>query len=688
MSGILALVNHQDSLNTHDMLQQMQEAVLHRGKDGHGIWIDGIVGIGHQRFATTPESKYEQSPTLDGQGYAISADVRLDNRAELISQLQLDGTDLDQLTDPSLILHAYQAWGTNCPSKLLGAFAFILWDPVNQKLFGARDHLGVKPFYYYQHLHGFAVASEIKALLQYSMTHQQSLPQLSHTIDPIRIADLLCSQLKDQARTTFQGILRLPAAHHLEYSLNGTVEIQRYWQLDPNHTIEYRNDEEYCQEFLTLFKAAVQCRLRHQVPIGSQLSGGMDSSSITAMAEKLLSGSETKLKTFSATFSQVPECDETHFIQEVLDAGQFEPYFIAADQSGPLTHWQELFQSLDEPAMGNGYLSWLMNIEAKKQGVHIVLNGYDGDTVVGHGTLYPYELAREGKWSQALEEAKIFIQRFAVEGVTPLTWMRTMAFEILMELKQEQQWGLILRSIPQISKPLQLKPFRLFLKFVLRPYCRKLLRRSATLTPPVEPSLKTKQIEKLARLNPEFLRKFKAKIQAHQAQFTRIQPKPLTVRQDQWQTLSSGIIVFPMELLDQVSATFQIEPRYPFMDKRLVEFCLALPPNQKLRHGWSRYILHRSMEGILPPKVQWRATKTNLSNAFEFGLNQYDQDILHEVLFENAERLAAFIDLSGLSEICENSRNQATLIEELWPTITLSLWLKSRTGLGINIPNP
>ena len=166
-------------------------------------------------------------------------DVRLDNRDDLISQLDLEHEDRETLTDPSLILHAYQTWGTDCPSRLLGAFAFILWDPLNQKLFGARDHLGVKPFYYFQHRHYFAAASEIKALLR--------SPQISGDLDPIRLADLLTSQLKDQVRTSFQGILRLPGAHQFERTADGTLHIQRYWQLDPNRTLKPKSDDEYAQ---------------------------------------------------------------------------------------------------------------------------------------------------------------------------------------------------------------------------------------------------------------------------------------------------------------------------------------------------------------------------------------------------------------------------------------------------------
>ena len=339
----------------------------------------------------------------------------------------------------------------------------MIWDPVKQVLFGARDHLGVKPFYYFQNDHYCAVASEIKALLR--------SPQVSGNLDPLRIVDLLTSQLKDPVRTSFEGIFRLPAAHWLEYETSGTFRIHRYWQLDPNRTLNLGNDEAYTTAFREILMEAVKCRLRHSVPIGTHLSGGMDSSSVTATAE--LISSHSPIKTFSATFASIPDCDETEFIEAVLHTGHFESHFIAADTSGPLTHWNELFDILDEPALGNGYLSWLMNLKAHQEGVHIILNGYDGDTTIGHGALYPHELARSGQWEAALEESKLLVQRLQPQGVTPLGLMRRTAREVLNELAQAKQWRKIFEGIVKIHKPLALSRLKLIRhEYIVMPWIK------------------------------------------------------------------------------------------------------------------------------------------------------------------------------------------------------------------------
>ena len=299
MSGILGFYS-ENNLSEHQViLDEMQSAIAHRGPDGLGHWTDGAVAIGHQRFVTTPEAQYERSPHSNARSNCvITADVRLDNRDELIETLNLESLDSQELTDPDLILEAYQRWGNDCPDKLLGAFAFIIWDPQRQIYFGARDHMGVKPFYYSHQEKFFAFASEIKALLR--------SPQISNDLDENRITSLLTSELNDRVRTCYVDISRLPAAHWIEFSPHSSLKIHPYWQLDPHREIQLQDDTEYIQTFRAIFDKAVRCRLRRQVPIGSHLSGGMDSSSIAVTAQHLMSqeDSQDTLKTFRPHLAQ------------------------------------------------------------------------------------------------------------------------------------------------------------------------------------------------------------------------------------------------------------------------------------------------------------------------------------------------------------------------------------------------
>jgi asparagine synthase (glutamine-hydrolysing) len=206
MSGIVALY-HRRGQPVAAELEPMLAALAHRGPDGVHTWRDGAVGLGHLLLRTTPDAPGAIQPLVAGE-LAITADARLDNRAELIQALRMDERPAHELADAALLLAAYAKWGERCVDHLLGDFAFAVWDGRTRELFCVRDHLGVRPFYYHATPARFACASEIKALL--------SLPDVTRTVDDGRVAEFLAlleSEGKDA--TCFQEIRRLPPGHWL-----------------------------------------------------------------------------------------------------------------------------------------------------------------------------------------------------------------------------------------------------------------------------------------------------------------------------------------------------------------------------------------------------------------------------------------------------------------------------------------
>ncbi len=259
-------------------LDHMLKSLAHRGPDGAEAWQEGPIGLGHGRLWTTPESVQEKLPLVNKTGdFILTADARIDNRNELIAALEVTDRPSHEITDGELILRAYERWGEYCPEKLLGDFAFALWDRRRQVLFCARDPFGVKPFYYYHSDRIFAFASEIKALL--------CLPEVPRRLNEVRVADYLLSILEDKVITFYWEIFRLPPGHGMTVGRE-RVLIRSYWSLDPTYAIRYDSNEEYAEAFHDLFREAVCCRLRSAFPIGSTLSGGLDSSSVVCMARK------------------------------------------------------------------------------------------------------------------------------------------------------------------------------------------------------------------------------------------------------------------------------------------------------------------------------------------------------------------------------------------------------------------
>ena len=638
MSAIFG-VYHPDSRSVEPKkLESMLEVLAHRGADGADIWHQDNVGLGHRMLWTTPESLLEKLPWCDrATDTVITADARIDNREELISLLGLK-TPAEKITDSALILKAYQKWGIDCPQKLLGDFAFAIWDNSKQQLFCARDHFGVKPFYYYSSERIFAFASEIKGIL--------SLSEVPQKLNELRVGDYLASMFEDRAITFYQGILRLPPAHSLIVS-NDCIELQSYWSLDLNKELLLDSDEEYAAQFRKIFTEAVRCRLRSHTQAGTMLSGGLDSSSITCTARQVMDEANiaAKLPTFSAIFDTVKECDESFYIDSVLKQGGYEPNYIYGDRRSPLADLDKVLWHQDEPlyAFSLSFNTGLYDL-ARKQGVRVILDGFDGDSTVSHGVGHLKDLATQGKWLTLFPELKGFARNFEVPF-----W------------KLQRDYFVCYGVDPLIN---QSKPLKL-----IRRLWRGLVRR-----------IKKRSDHKPASWKTIFNSNFIEQIDLQQRR--RTQRKPLIESQanqkaEHHHSLVRGVMPYTLEVLDKAAAGYGIELRFPFWDKRLVEFCLSLPPEQKIRRGWTRMIMRQGLRGILPPEIEWRGGKSNFAPNFSRGLFEFERQRIESLFDENKRSIAPYIDIEVVKAASERFLSQqATGDDEMyiWKALTLSLW--------------
>jgi asparagine synthase (glutamine-hydrolysing) len=312
MSGIAGIFNIDGAPVDRALLQRMTDAIAHRGPDGIHHWVDGPVGIGHCMLQTTPESVYERQPLTDESGHlCLNMDGRVDNREELISALKSKNARLRDDTDAELVLKAYECWGEECPVRILGDFAFVIWDMRQRQLFCARDILGVRPFYYYTDGRKFLWASELQQLFRD--------PGVPREPNEGMVAEYLAASLTDREETLYKGIMRLAPAHSLLLRA-GRIDKRWYWDVDPSKEVRHRTDEEYAEHFSEVFAEAVRCRLRSQEPVGAELSGGLDSSAVVGMAQRLYQeGRATDLGfvTFSLVYPGLA-CDESAYIDDVV----------------------------------------------------------------------------------------------------------------------------------------------------------------------------------------------------------------------------------------------------------------------------------------------------------------------------------------------------------------------------------
>jgi asparagine synthase (glutamine-hydrolysing) len=607
-------------------LGRMVQSLAHRGPDGSKAWVEGPVGLGHLMLRTTPESLEEELPLLGrGGDLAVTADARIDNRGELINVLRITGRPHDEISDSELILKAYERWGEACPKRLVGDFSFAVWDRRRRTLFCARDHMGVKPFYYH-HRPGrlFAFGSEIKALL--------SVEEVPRRLNEVRVADYLVSNFEDKEITFYWDIWRLPPAHIITVGREG-VKVRKYWSLDPTRELRLGSDQEYVEAFREVFTEAVRCRLRSAVQVGSQLSGGLDSSSIACVARDLLAeeGRGERLRTFSAVFPEVPESDESPYIDAVVAKGGLEPHKVSADRLSPLGDIERILWHEDEAFyIPNLFMSWSTYSAAHGKGVRVPLSGEGGDDTVSHGVAYLAELARGGRW-----------------------------------------WALA-TEIDALSKRWERPRRRILLPFVIRPlapesarWVWRTLRRSDQSPWPTH-----------TIVNPSFARRIGLKVR-YQALQGDLMGFGRTSRQDHWQALTTGLIPYAAEVLDRAAAAFSVEIRYPFFDRRLAEFCLALPPEQKLSGGWTRVVMRRALDSTLPKEIQWRGSKTDLGHNFVRSL-LLERAPLEKLVANTPKTIEKYVTVPALQKAyCRFvSHGERVGAATVWSMAILALWLR------------
>ena len=635
MSGIAGLYNFDGGSAQRQDLGRMTQVLAHRGPDESAVWTDGCVGLGHCMMRTTAEPLCERQPLVsDDNQLALVADARIDNRDELIGKLGWRGRPATEVSDSALILGAYERWGERCVEHLLGDFAFALWDGRSKRLFCARDHLGLKPFYYVRSGGAFAVASEIKGLF--------ALPWVSRRLNETRIADYLMHMMEDKESTFYEGILRLPPAHTLTVTLDG-AQLRRYWALDPNREVRYSSDDDYAEAYRELFTESVRSRIRNASPLGSFLSGGLDSSSVTSVARALKAGkAEHSLDTFSLIFDELPQCDERPYIEAVLEQGGMTPHYIHGDQVHPLNNMDKMLWHVDEPFFTpNLFLYWELYSAVQAQGVRVVLDGFLGDNVVSHGSRYIMELAATGHWLKLARE------------------MYTTASMLGGRKKHLKQ---------------------LFQDFVLAPLVMEPLQRSwGALTRRELPAYANSRF-----INREFTRHtgWMERAREYKAEAPRT---PYSARQEHFEELTSGMFPGALEIINKAAAAFGMTPHLPFTDRRLMEFCLAVPVTQKYHKGWTRVIARRGMREYLPEKIRKRYGKTYLGQAFYRSLFVLGREEMDSLVYDRLPIAASYVDVKALQQGYrqilqdqEQSQRQGDQDSSLaiWYAVILTRWLE------------
>jgi asparagine synthase (glutamine-hydrolysing) len=639
MSGIFGLFNQgRGSPVVAADLQRMASLLTRRGPDGTGSWRRGQAGLGHTLLTTTPEALFERQPLEHTpSGCVITADVRLDNRDELLTGLDLrDRAAI--IGDAEAILMAYLSWGESCVERFLGDFAFAIWDVRRQALFCARDHFGMRPFYYH-HAPGrlFAFASEPRAIL--------ALPQTPYRINEARIADFLVPELEgiDKTSTFFEEVYRLPPAHTLTVSPQG-VQQRPYWTIEPSPELRLPSNEAYAEAFLERFTEAVRCRLRGAGPVGAMLSGGMDSGSVVAVASALLTNEGGgSLPTFSATAPDANKCIETRTIYAAQTMPGLNPCTIQHSELDQfMSELEELTWHLDEPFDYHMTLLRVIYFAARRHGINVMLDGASGDSVLSEGS-HLARLLRRGRWLRAYHEA-VGLERF---------WGSTYP-----------AWRQIYRSARSAFAPNAVRRLshHVFDSWSAQQRAEQTIRESI--------------------INPQFARRASLAERLRTLDGHRSPGLSSPYGTEHAQSIGHPYLTVGRERYGRVAAALAVEPRDPFLDRRMVAFCLALPGAQKLSEGWPKVILRRAMANRLPDAVRWRPGKQHLGWSFTVALMEKMRNRMRLAMEANWGIIAPYVNVGAMRSVCRSyfDGGDPSQAEKLYEAAHLAVWLCCHIG--------
>jgi asparagine synthase (glutamine-hydrolysing) len=521
------------------------------------------------------------------------------------------------VTDADLIRAAYERWGRDCPKRLVGAFAFALWDVATDRLFCARDHAGIRPFYYANCSDVFVFGSELSAVRAHDA--------VGDDVDDVAVGEFLTGLPLDPDRTFAGDVARLPPGHSLVVSEDG-VAVERYWQPDPSRTLESRSVTEYVAGFRERFERAVRCRQRSpdDRELGAAVSGGLDSSAIACTANRCR---DAPLPTVSLRFGDVPASDESAYFEAVYDHGEFDPTIVdVTDRTSPMASVDDLLSSVGAPfAAPNLYLHRELHRSAAEQGVSVFLDGYGGDQVVSHGFERFPALAR----SLRLRELTAVADDYAARH-------------------DQSTWRVLLDRAA-----LPLVPAR----------ARELWHRATGESDPVA--------RRSVAVDPVLADRTGLRVRIR----SESESDAVTAREQHAASATGGFVTQALEAVDAVAATFGTQPRYPFYDRRLLEYCLALPRDVILRNGQPRWVLRQAVGDTLPSAVRNRDTKVDLGQAFKYGLRTRDEKRLRRTLVDGGE-LPDALDMRAVQSAFERfgDGTDEGVVANLWRPALLTRW--------------
>ncbi len=584
MCGIAGIIQSSPSQYNKEYLKKMTDALAHRGPDGEGLWQNetGNVLLGHRRLSIIDLSDAGNQPmhltptlSINGDGenprYSIIHNGEIYNYIELKEELIKQGYTFHSQTDTEVIIAAYDYWQDECVDYFDGMFAFAIWDSVKNQLFAARDRFGEKPFFYHFDGKQFLFASEMKALWAAGIERTPNQKMLFNFIT-IGYTD----NPSNPGETFFENISKLPAATCLKYTTsNNELILEKYWDIDPEKQNKKITDTEAIEQFNHLFSTSVKKRLRSDVAVGTSLSGGLDSSSVVAVASPFTIH-HSPFTSFTAAFPGY-EKDESAFSKHVADKFNLQQFTVNVSGDQMMNDWSTLCYHQEEPfGSASIYGQYKVYELAKQHNVKVLLDGQGADeTLAGYHKYYKWY------WQELFRNRKLF---------------RSKELKAAKEMNVGERFGF---------------------KNIIAAYF---------------PGFATVTLENqylLKAIRHEGLSKDFVKLQSKEAYYTT--PDHFTLNGALYFNTCTHGLEELLRYADRNSMAHGREVRLPFLSHELVEFIFSLPANFKIRKGWTKWLLRETMKNKLPESITWRRDKVGFEPPQKNWMeNKQVQDAIHE----------------------------------------------------------
>ncbi len=622
MCGLVGMFQRPGNPVQPEVLSRMAEVLRHRGPDDEGQWVDGEAGLHHLRLSVIDLRTGHQPMACDGAVIAFNGEIY--NYVELREELKAAGCEFCTASDTEVLLQGYLRHGPSFVDRLNGMFAFVLVDRPRGIALAARDHFGIKPLYLHATPERLLFASEIKALLRH--------PDVRAVPDEASVRDYLTFQYCLTDTTMFAGVRKVRPGHYLVIDLHDlSVRDHLYWEprfeVDPHHTEQY-----FTEAIRDTISDSVRLQMRSDVPVGTYLSGGTDSSLVTMLAAR---HAGEPLKTFTGAFAEGPQFDETPYARIVAEACGATPHVIHPTEREFVDLMPKLAWHMDEPAAGPGLFPQYVVSGFARQQVTVSLGGQGGDEIFGGYARYVVAYLE-----QAIKGA-VFENNEEGEHIVSLK-------SILPNLPYLKQYVPMLKDFwsDGLFEPMDRRYFRL--------------------------------VDRSGGLVELFTGDFNAAFDREGtfARFQAVFNHPDTLSFFNRMTHYDMVAGLPalLHVEDRVSMAHSLESRVPLLDRRVVDLVTHMPPAMKFKGAEMKYVLKRAIGGIVPREILDRKEKMGFPVPLHLWAKNHARALFQDVLLSDRCRQRGLFDCAAVEKMLDREH---AFGRRLWGLLNLELWYRT-----------